>query len=209
STHLAADVWTFFEERNSRQHCIFCLHQKAVAPNTKVTTFGAKTSTTGMRKHLCERHADPWIQACDKLQISIKAKEALKAVADYRRRQGQAPVSDSMQMRRPFSDAAFLDAIVEFIVANDQSINVIECPQLRGIFLMLREELNDSDIPHRTTVRNRILEIWDEYLEELASEMEVSHAFIHITDRLNITEKIGFVTLDNASNNDTFMEHLE
>ena len=39
--------------------------------------------------------------------------------------------------------------------------------------MMLREELKDEDIPHRTTVRNRILEIWDEHLDQLANEMQV------------------------------------
>lgn len=55
-----------------------------------------------------------------------------------------------------------------------KSINVIECQQLRAIFLMLREELKDSDIPHRTTIRNRILEVWDEHLDRLQKEMEVA-----------------------------------
>jgi hypothetical protein len=39
--------------------------------------------------------------------------------------------------------------------------------------MMLREELKDEDIPHRTTVHNRILEIWDEHLDQLANEMQV------------------------------------
>lgn len=38
---------------------------------------------------------------------------------------------------------------------------------------MLREELKDEDIPHRTQVRTRILEIWDEHLDRLADEMKV------------------------------------
>ena len=39
--------------------------------------------------------------------------------------------------------------------------------------MMLREDLKDDDIPHRTTVCNRILEIWDDHLEQLANEMQV------------------------------------
>lgn len=34
---------------------------------------------------------------------------------------------------------------------------MIESPQLRAIFLMLREELKDDDIPHRTTIRELVL----------------------------------------------------
>src|ERR1700676_5384888 len=61
-----------------------------------------------------------------------------------------------------------------------QSINVIESPQLRALFLMLRDELKDEDIPHRTTVRNRILEVWDEHLDHLAEEMNVCPRPIHL-----------------------------
>ena len=38
---------------------------------------------------------------------------------------------------------------------------------------MLRDELRDEDIPHRTTIRNRILEVWDNHLDQLANEMQV------------------------------------
>jgi hypothetical protein len=39
---------------------------------------------------------------------------------------------------------------------------------------MLREELEESDIPHRTAVRDHIMEVWDEHLEALQNEMAVS-----------------------------------
>jgi hypothetical protein len=39
--------------------------------------------------------------------------------------------------------------------------------------MVLREELRDNDIPHRTTIRNRVLEVWDEYLDQLTKEMQV------------------------------------
>lgn len=42
---------------------------------------------------------------------------------------------------------------------------------------MLRDELKESDIPHRTTIRNRILQLWDEYLDQLEEELGVRHSF--------------------------------
>lgn len=54
-----------------------------------------------------------------------------------------------------------------------QSINVVENEQLRAIFLMLRAELTDSDIPHRTKIRKRIIEVWDDHLNSLESELGV------------------------------------
>jgi len=38
---------------------------------------------------------------------------------------------------------------------------------------MLRKELNESDIPGRTTIRKRIEEIFEEHLCELQREMNV------------------------------------
>ena len=54
-----------------------------------------------------------------------------------------------------------------------QSLNVIECPELHSIFLMLREELQDSDIPYHATIRRRIMQLWREQLDRLADEMVV------------------------------------
>jgi hypothetical protein len=45
---------------------------------------------------------------------------------------------------------------------------------------MLREELKDEDIPHRTTVRRHILEVWDDHLDQLAAEMQVDMFCIYL-----------------------------
>ena len=62
-----------------------------------------------------------------------------------------------------------------------QSLNVIESPELRRIFLMLREELRDSDIPHRSKMRDCIMEVFMEHIETLKSDMEVRshHSWAH------------------------------
>jgi hypothetical protein len=53
---------------------------------------------------------------------------------------------------------------------------------------MLREELRDEDIPKRTHIRKRVLEIWNDHIEELAKEMKVSqisgHRFIGLMNIL-------------------------
>ncbi|KIM34692.1 hypothetical protein M413DRAFT_75729, partial [Hebeloma cylindrosporum] len=148
-----------------------------------------------------------WIAACDKLGIDITAKGAQNTVRNHRKQHNQASsAADPEDLRKRFTPEAFVDAIVDFIVSDDQSINVIESPKLRAIFLMLREDLKDSDIPHRTTIRKRIMEVWDEHLDTLQDQMK---AFLQVLDRIGITSKIGWVTMDNASNNDTFMSKLE
>ncbi|PBK62342.1 hypothetical protein ARMSODRAFT_895744, partial [Armillaria solidipes] len=153
-----------------------------------------------------------WVAACDKLKIKITADAAEAIVATYRESQGQehknTPSAASNVGGVPaFSLEAFVDALVAFIAANDQSFNVIESPELHRIFLMLREELTDADIPHRTQIRSRVMEIWEEHLKQLSREMQVS--FLHIVDRLCIALKMGWISLDNASNNDTMLAWLE
>ncbi|KAF9553469.1 hypothetical protein CPC08DRAFT_727878 [Agrocybe pediades] len=188
--------------------------------NTRYTIawYGSKTSTSVQRNHLRDSHPEPWISACDKLEIVIKAQSALDVVRDYKRKHDQVSPktspSDLDSIRRQFTPEAFVDAI-------------------------------DSDIPHCTTIHTRIMEVWDEHLDYLQDIMtgisrvgltrtghgfwaclvrktrglmgkghhliafhhvsgrhtgeQISDAFLHVLNRLRIAEKIGWVTLDNAS----------
>jgi len=63
--------------------------------------------------------------------------------------------------------------IINFLNYYWQSLNVIENPHLRAIFLMLREELRDEDIPRRTHIRQRVGEIWEDHISDLEVEMNV------------------------------------
>jgi hypothetical protein len=133
-----------------------------------------------MRNHLLAKHAQDWITSCDKLGIPIKANAAHLAAEEIRGNTSPA---------LPYSRENFVDAIVEFIVGDDQvlslycfhgsvsyfmqSINVIESPRLRKLFRTLKADLKESDIPGRTTISNRIKEMYDEYLEELEEQMKV------------------------------------
>ncbi|PBK58918.1 hypothetical protein ARMSODRAFT_838033, partial [Armillaria solidipes] len=149
-----------------------------------------------------------WLTKCDHLGLEVRVKQKVykDAIYNFRLQQGKQPPLSCGSALRPYSKDAFIDALISWIVADDQSINVIENPHLHAIFLMLREGLKDSDIPHRSSLRARILQMWDEYMEHLASELKV---FLYILDRLHITSKIGWITCDNATNNDTMMDHLE
>lgn len=97
--------------------------RKQVESGTRknLSTFAWTTSSGILRRHLYENHIALWVAGCDDLKISITAKSALQPVADYRERQGfigtTIPEADT---RQPFSHEAFIDAIVRFIVADDQ-----------------------------------------------------------------------------------------
>jgi hypothetical protein len=51
---------------------------------------------------------------------------------------------------------------------------IVESPRLRKIFLLLCEELKESDIPSHSTMRNHIEEAYEEHMKQLQEEMEVS-----------------------------------
>ncbi|EDR09754.1 uncharacterized protein LACBIDRAFT_325522 [Laccaria bicolor S238N-H82] len=148
-----------------------------------------------------------WVEGCDQLEVPITAAAVKYQVTQHRLQQGsqqgqQTHPDSNTPQPQAFSQEAFFDALVEWIVADDQSLNVIDNPQLRQIFLMLREDLRDSDIPHGSTICAWIIEVWEDHLDGLEKEMK---AFLHVLERIKITLKIGWVTLDNTSNNDTFM----
>lgn len=96
----------------------------AADPRSHKKTFSKTTSTGVLRKHLYEHHLDVWVAGCDQLKILIKAKEAKPFVDDYRARKEHttAGASDPKpeEKRTEFSQEAFVDAIVEFIVGDDQ-----------------------------------------------------------------------------------------
>ncbi|THV04128.1 hypothetical protein K435DRAFT_851123 [Dendrothele bispora CBS 962.96] len=151
------DCYEFYSDEGDSVHrrCKFCL----LTDPQKATTRGRFKFTTAsgqLRKHLYDTHLGPWVDACDHLGYPITAKSALIKANAYRQQQGrstQTSTSENLNGSRcAFSSEAFLDAICEWIVGDSQSINGIESPRLRKIFLMLREELKDEDIPHRTHI---------------------------------------------------------
>ena len=60
-----------------------------------------------------------WVSICDKRDIKITASSVAKCVAAYRAECGETPDTDDTACQK-FSKKAFVDAIVEWIVADDQ-----------------------------------------------------------------------------------------
>jgi hypothetical protein len=53
-------------------------------------------------------------------------------------------------------------------------INVVECPEFHQLLLLLRQDLEDKDIPHWTKVREAIIDAWQAYFDVLKIELAVS-----------------------------------
>jgi hypothetical protein len=74
-----------------------------------------------MRRHLYGHHLDEWVAECDQRGLKIIAKEAQQYVAAYRARKGQATAEEAPDSTVPeFTHDTFIDALVDFIVADDQ-----------------------------------------------------------------------------------------
>ncbi|KAF8222996.1 hypothetical protein L208DRAFT_1319304, partial [Tricholoma matsutake] len=135
-----------------------------------------------------------WVTGCDDLKIKITAQAALPAVHKFH----AEPEPTSLEVeRQEYTKEAFVEAILEFIVGDDQSINIVELPRLRKIFLLLRKELQESDIPGCSTMRTRIEQVYEEHMNQLEQEMATL-----------IVSQMGWITCDNASNNDTMFRYL-
>jgi hypothetical protein len=55
-----------------------------------------------------------------------------------------------------------------------QAINIIECVEFRRLIRLLRKDLTDSDIPHRTKLRELIIVAWQEYFQVLKGDLAMS-----------------------------------
>lgn len=99
----------------------FYRHAKASTdPKHNVAVFSDSTSTGTIRKHLSDYHLADWINACNRLKIAITGTTVLTKVAEYRRTQAGVLSSDADGLHIEFSKEAFIEAVVEWIIANDQ-----------------------------------------------------------------------------------------
>lgn len=136
------DVKKFFRaDSNGKRHCLFCeyvvvyncrssvadlSHRQLQSVNAshKLKIYKGSTGSGNLRKHLYTKHPADWFSSCDELGIDIVSadKKLQSLLVSYREQRGQAPkpASDSTISRRKYTPEAFVDAIVQFIVADDQ-----------------------------------------------------------------------------------------
>lgn len=101
-------------------------HESSINIQHENFKFSLDTGTSTLRAHLFTHHLDVWVEGCDKFKINITAANAKASVAEYRARKNQGRgTSQSTEGDRPddlkdFSHEAFVDAITQFIIADDQ-----------------------------------------------------------------------------------------
>lgn len=103
-----------------------CRAKQAEGENVPFHIYRKTTSTDARRKHLCKIHGDAWVQECRNKGIPITASSAMPAVEAYLRRHPDAGANTFFTApltsgpRPEFSQEAFVDAIMAFIVSDDQ-----------------------------------------------------------------------------------------
>ncbi|KAH9952835.1 hypothetical protein BC827DRAFT_1274107 [Russula dissimulans] len=89
--------------------------------------------------------------------------------------------SKTQPSRPPYSQEMFLSTLVWFIVADNQSINLVECPESRNLLLLLQEDLKEIDIPRRHKVHAVILQAWNVYFACLKDKLKQALGNISFT----------------------------
>ena len=118
-------------------------------PDEPRSQFSTSTGTGTLRQHLSKFHLDEWVDECDKHGYKITAKEAQAAVDSYRRRRGQtrAQVGADPGPRKKYSNEAFVDALAEFIIADDQVTKFLVYSRLKYIYTIIFSPSMSSN-PH-------------------------------------------------------------
>ncbi|KAI0244972.1 hypothetical protein BJV78DRAFT_1159318, partial [Lactifluus subvellereus] len=124
-------------------------------------TFSGRSSNTTLRPHINSYHLLEYVTLVEKhgwlvyVQSVAQAKKKGYSISQIKQ-VIEADLDTSCCASIPiFSIANFQNALIDFVVADDQAINIIECIEFRRLLLMLH-------ILHRTLFRRRAIQRWVE-----------------------------------------------
>lgn len=107
--------------------------QHAINSSIEEISFASTTGTSALCKHLADYHISAWVEGCDQLEVPITAAAVKCQVTQHQLRQGsrqghQTRSDSNTPQPQTYSEEAFVDALVEWIVADDQvSFELIVC----------------------------------------------------------------------------------
>ncbi|PBK88349.1 hypothetical protein ARMGADRAFT_1034021 [Armillaria gallica] len=162
-------------------------------------TYRMSTGTTSLRNHLMKDHMHLWVAIYDKLRVSIKGK-AGRAAQKFQHENGLGHHDASMVDPEPlsvpkYSYNAFVDTIVEWIIADDQM-----------------QEYSYLNLVNFMAVTAHWVEAVGTNMDGLMMLRLRSNliSYHQIPGHHNGWKlQLSWVMMDNAANNGTFMTHLE
>ncbi|KAN0118276.1 Ribonuclease H-like domain containing protein [Russula decolorans] len=177
----ALDIVHFFvvygKEEEKKRVCKICGEKYGFSEVPKGVDnyfYGMGTGFLNLRKHLASKHT----AAYDKAIVENNWNYCLS-------NEVKSGKSNTVEARKhslpPFTQASLIDYIIHFVVADDQSIRVVECPEFRDLCMLLRPSLQDKEIPRRNRVREGIIEQWHKWFDSLKRELADSLGRISLT----------------------------
>ncbi|CAA7267874.1 unnamed protein product [Cyclocybe aegerita] len=114
--------------------------------------FSANTSNTTLRNHLENMHKEYLCLCAEKGWNNLLPKSRVQAVAAL-----EAAHGTQGTFHTPFTQKAFIQHLINFVVADDQ------------------EDLQDNDISRRTKFREEVIKAWEVYFRVLKQDLMVGH----------------------------------
>ncbi|KAN0131804.1 hypothetical protein V8E53_010332, partial [Lactarius tabidus] len=110
---LPADLLCGFDvDEDGKRVCTFCVALQEDNSTARVHHYSETTATGTLRTHLLNNHLEEWVGKCQKNKIQLKGKEGEEALAKFT----GVPLQHQAKARVAFSQEAFLDGLVQFIV---------------------------------------------------------------------------------------------
>ncbi|RXW11677.1 hypothetical protein EST38_g14178 [Candolleomyces aberdarensis] len=105
-----------------------------------------------VQKHLLKFHGDDWMKTV--VLRKLKGWESLRLT-----KQAEVAILQARTQYKKFTLQGFLCRLIKWIAVDDQSLDVIDCPELQDLLLYLNVDLTESNIPHRTKLALLIREL--------------------------------------------------
>ncbi|QRV87057.1 hAT family dimerization protein [Ceratobasidium sp. AG-Ba] len=132
-----------------------------------------------LRPHLEKEHYVAYLAACERIGYTPDSKVHAKR--------------DSDDVHEPLTAEGILKYITEWFAEDDISFNMVSHRGFRRFFSYIGQgKVTTADIPDRHAIAAKVQKLSAEAMEKIKREI-----------------KLGMITLDNASNNDTLMAQLE
>ncbi|KAG1759799.1 hypothetical protein EV702DRAFT_1208130 [Suillus placidus] len=191
--------------------CIPCETLHKIDTTHKVMVYAGSTSCSAPHTHAFNHHTKLYLEAAERFGWRIQIKDlneylaegwSLTTIREWLKKspcmmqslgpppnQGSGALLVGMSFPEDRIPDFMLDEmhrqIVKFIVADDQAINMIECPEFRRLIRLLRPEIGESGLFHRTKAREMVIEQWQEYFLALKQDLAI------IKDQ--IIEKVDYI----------------
>ncbi|KAF8573715.1 hypothetical protein K439DRAFT_1624859 [Ramaria rubella] len=151
-------MWAFFDKVTKT--CKVCRdrvvsHPKWVPPKY---IYAKSTGNTSLHVHLQSNHHKEYIKMVEE-KGWVNMLPGMQHISDQATLDNHLVASGSAHPK--FSQSTFINALVKFIVEDDQSLNVIECQEFHALLLLLCEGLTNDDIPHHTNIHKQIICAWE------------------------------------------------